>query len=109
MTVHGRHSVAAPPSCNNPTPPPLPGPSEAQLRDAVLLVPGQRPDGVLRAPAPDHRSRLLLRGEAEAQLSGAAGHLQDQLHLQVAQLPACPQFFLGLSICRPLSCGAKLC
>lgn len=46
-------------------------------------MPAQRPDGVLREEASDHRSRLLVRGEAEAQLPGAAGLLQDQLHLQV--------------------------
>lgn len=64
--------------------PPL-GPSEVQLRDVVLLLPCQRPDCLFRAPPADHCARLLLRGEAEAQLSGAAGLLQDQLHLQVAQ------------------------
>lgn len=63
----------------------LPGSSQTQLRHAVLLVPTQRSDGVFRAQAADHRSRLLLRRKAEAQLSGAAGLVQDQLHLQVGR------------------------
>lgn len=67
------------------------GSSQAQLRDAVLLVSTQRPDGVLGTPASDHRARLLLRGETKAQLPGAAGLVQDQLHLQVApQNPFAP-------------------
>lgn len=61
------------------------GSSQTQLRHAVLLVPTQRSDGLFRAQAANHRSRLLLRRKAEAQLSGAAGLVQDQLHLQVGK------------------------
>lgn len=61
------------------------GSSEAQLWHAVLLVPDKRPDSVFWTQASDHRPRLLVRREAETQLSRAAGLLQDQLHLQVGQ------------------------
>lgn len=38
-----------------------------------------------RAAAADHRARVLLRGEGEAQLPEFAGLLQDELHLQVSR------------------------
>lgn len=57
------------------------GASEAQLRDALLLMPRYC---LHRAQASDHRARVFLWGERETQLPESPGLLQDQLHLQVS-------------------------
>uniref|UniRef100_A0A3Q2XC22 Gdnf family receptor alpha 1b n=1 Tax=Hippocampus comes TaxID=109280 RepID=A0A3Q2XC22_HIPCM len=58
------------------------GAEQIQLRHALLLVSGGRPEGVRRTPPADHRARLLLRGQGQGQLFVSAERLQDQLHLQ---------------------------
>ena len=42
------------------------GARQAQLRHALLLVPGRGQRGLQRTPPPDHRAHLLVRGPGDA-------------------------------------------